>query len=157
MVPPCGEDAFFQSNGESPPVVSERVSGTGGSAFIIVRLSGFDASIRNDTCHRCREGDRAKNKAHKSVPCVLYNGRDNTMQWSGLRGSNSLPPPWQGGALPDELNPHFVYLKNISVPLVKAYTQRAMLFPISGTTLHQKHGDLDGIRTHDLCRDRAAF
>mgnify|MGYP000040598167 CR=1 FL=1 len=106
MMPPCGEDAFFQSNGESPPVVSERVSGTGGTAFIIVCLSGFDASIRNDTCHRCREGDRAKNKAHKSVPCVLYNGRDNTMQWSGLRGSNSLPPPWQGGALPDELNPH---------------------------------------------------
>ena len=28
--------------------------------------------------------------------------------WSGLRGSNSLPPPWQGGALPDELNPHLV-------------------------------------------------
>ena len=28
--------------------------------------------------------------------------------WSGLRGSNSLPPPWQGGALPDELNPHSV-------------------------------------------------
>ena len=26
--------------------------------------------------------------------------------WSGRRGSNSLPPPWQGGALPDELNPH---------------------------------------------------
>ncbi len=26
--------------------------------------------------------------------------------WSGLRGSNPLPPPWQGGALPDELNPH---------------------------------------------------
>ena len=27
-------------------------------------------------------------------------------RWSGLRGSNSLPPPWQGGALPDELHPH---------------------------------------------------
>ena len=26
--------------------------------------------------------------------------------WSGLRGSNSLPSPWQGDALPDELNPH---------------------------------------------------
>ena len=26
--------------------------------------------------------------------------------WSGLRGSNPLPPPWQGGALPNELNPH---------------------------------------------------
>ena len=25
--------------------------------------------------------------------------------WSGLRGSNSVPPPWQGGALPDELSP----------------------------------------------------
>ena len=28
--------------------------------------------------------------------------------WSGLRGSNSLPPPWQGGALPDELKPLMV-------------------------------------------------
>ena len=27
------------------------------------------------------------------------------MKWSGRRGSNSLPPPWQGGALPDELRP----------------------------------------------------
>ena len=28
------------------------------------------------------------------------------LNWSRLRGSNSLPPPWQGGALPDELNLH---------------------------------------------------
>ena len=28
--------------------------------------------------------------------------------WSGQRGSNSLPPPWQGGALPDELRPQMV-------------------------------------------------
>ena len=27
-------------------------------------------------------------------------------KWSGWRGSNSLPPPWQGGALPDEVHPH---------------------------------------------------
>ena len=33
--------------------------------------------------------------------------------WSGLRGSNSLPPPWQGGALPDELNPQE---KNMQLP-----------------------------------------
>ena len=26
-------------------------------------------------------------------------------EWSGLRGSNPPPPPWQGGALPNELNP----------------------------------------------------
>ena len=25
--------------------------------------------------------------------------------WSGRRGPNSLPPPWQGAALPDELRP----------------------------------------------------
>ena len=30
--------------------------------------------------------------------------------WSGLRGSNSLPPPWQGGALPDELNPRINFM-----------------------------------------------
>ena len=32
-----------------------------------------------------------------------------TVFWSGRRGSNSLPPPWQGGALPDELRPQDVY------------------------------------------------
>ena len=28
--------------------------------------------------------------------------------WSGLRGSNPPPSPWQGDALPNELNPHMV-------------------------------------------------
>ena len=28
--------------------------------------------------------------------------------WSGIRGSNPPPPPCQGGALPNELNPHMV-------------------------------------------------
>ncbi len=31
--------------------------------------------------------------------------RSDRLIWSGQRGSNSLPPPWQGGALPDELCP----------------------------------------------------
>ena len=35
--------------------------------------------------------------------------------WSGRRGSNSLPPPWQGGALPDELRPrNSIYYKTQS-------------------------------------------
>ena len=34
--------------------------------------------------------------------------------WSGRRGSNSLPPPWQGGALPDELRPHIWCLRSES-------------------------------------------
>ena len=42
-----------------------------------------------------------KKIGHKKLGefCVLF-------LWSGWRGSNSLPPPWQGGALPDELHPH---------------------------------------------------
>ena len=35
-------------------------------------------------------------------------------KWSGRRGSNSLPPPWQGGALPDELRPHIARGNSIS-------------------------------------------
>ena len=30
--------------------------------------------------------------------------------WSGKRGSNPPPPPWQGGALPNELFPHIKLL-----------------------------------------------
>ena len=57
--------------------------------------------------------------------------------WSGLRGSNSLPPPWQGGALPDELNPHLM----ISTILYARY--RIMI--------HKECiGDRNGARTHDL-------
>ena len=32
-------------------------------------------------------------------------GEPRLSVWSGLRGSNPPPPPWQGGALPNELNP----------------------------------------------------
>ena len=48
-----------------------------------------------------------------STPTRLYK-KEKTAQflyclsWSGWRGSNPLPPPWQGGALPDELHPHFI-------------------------------------------------
>ena len=44
---------------------------------------------------------------YESVPC-------GTEKWSGRRGSNSLPPPWQGGALPDELRPHIARGNSIS-------------------------------------------
>ena len=30
----------------------------------------------------------------------------NALKWSGKRGSNSRPRPWQGRALPTELFPH---------------------------------------------------
>ena len=37
---------------------------------------------------------------------IVHHLRRKGTLWSGRRGSNSLPPPWQGGALPDELRPH---------------------------------------------------
>ena len=33
------------------------------------------------------------------------------LKWSGKRGSNSRPRPWQGRALPTELFPHLIALK----------------------------------------------
>ena len=48
-----------------------------------------------DHCH-------TKQKSHRF--CI--SASTMASYWSGRRGSNSLPPPWQGGALPDELRPH---------------------------------------------------
>ena len=41
---------------------------------------------------------RSKKTDHRLVVCFFV--------WSGLRGSNPPPRPWQGRALPNELNPH---------------------------------------------------
>ena len=76
--------------------------------------------------------------------------------WSGLRGSNSLPPPWQGGALPDELNPRKWCLRSESNQRHADFQSAAL------PTELQRHinsafgrlaiqiGDPDGARTHDL-------
>ena len=46
---------------------------------------------------RASARDIPKRKHHPDGWCFLF--------WSGRRGSNSLPRPWQGRALPDELRP----------------------------------------------------
>ena len=49
------------------------------------------------------------------------------LAWSRLRGSNSLPPPWQGGALPDELNLRFsqrCLLYRTEQPLSRAFSKK---------------------------------
>ena len=56
-----------------------------------------------------------KNKKRRSTRLLL------SLFWSGLRDSNSLPSPWQGDALPDELNPQlqnqlYRYLSVLSSP-----------------------------------------
>ena len=49
-------------------------------------------------------------------------GYSAVKKWSGLRGSNSLPPPWQGGALPDELNPHIMVLPDGIEPSTRGFS-----------------------------------
>ncbi len=48
-------------------------------------------------------------------------------KWSGLRGSNPPPRPWQGRALPNELNPH------IAPAVAEAWCLRS--------ESNQRHGD----------------
>ena len=70
------------------------------SAFFLEVTPGFepgnqgfaDPCLTTWLCHHIRE--------------TAFRGRFSV--WSGRRGSNSLPRPWQGGALPDELRPHMV-------------------------------------------------
>ena len=45
----------------------------------------------------------ADSTANKNTP------KWGTFVWSGKRGSNPPPPPWQGGALPNELFPHIKF------------------------------------------------
>ncbi len=68
-----------------------------------------------------------------------------SVRWSGLRGSNSLPPPWQGGALPDELNPH-TYGASGRNRTIDTGIFSPLLYRLS----YRGIGDLDGARTHDL-------
>jgi hypothetical protein len=95
-------------------------------AFQIVHTYCFDDFRLLDAMHQSNKKTHSCGYKHKSVFVMeapprfelgirvlqthalpLGYGAD----WSGLRGSNSLPPPWQGGALPDELNPRKAVLK----------------------------------------------
>ena len=85
-----------------------------------------------------------------SSPSIFSSKRKSPMQgfffWSGLRGSNPPPPPWQGGALPNELNPQIWCLRS-------ELNQRHGDFqsPALPTELQrQNFGDPEGARTPDL-------
>ena len=81
---PFSFGAGDEESAAAPPV-ADKARRFRGSGTIGAHLKGGRGSY-------CRDGER----------------RDaREMKWSGRRGSNSLPPPWQGGALPDELRPQF--------------------------------------------------
>ena len=99
--------------------------------FIISRLSRsaerskriFTGGVvaKNGRCSAASYGSAAlrtfqtiahKTKSHRF--CI--SASTMASYWSGRRGSNSLPPPWQGGALPDELRPHIRCIYPCTLP-----------------------------------------
>ena len=69
--------------------VSKKKHQPTGWCFFLEAPPGFEPGVKDLQSHALPLGYGAK-------------------KWSGQRDSNSLPPPWQGGALPNELCPHFV-------------------------------------------------
>ena len=60
-----------------------------------------------------------------------------TPLWSGRRGSNSLPPPWQGGALPDELRPHMFQSLQATFVIITDLSQKVKGFLAFCSTFFQ--------------------
>ena len=75
------------------------------SSDVVVRVTGVEPA------RLAAREPKSRMSANSIIPaCENYEKSllqtQQAFLWSGLRGSNSLPPPWQGGALPDELKPH---------------------------------------------------
>ena len=105
----------FRSKTKSRPQGSAKTyfdwSGITLSIFVLVRKYSPEFAVANVThkslcCDLLLWANRrfgatkappVQNKKQTTRVCFLF--------WSGLRGSNPPPPPWQGGALPNELNP----------------------------------------------------
>ena len=71
---------------EGTPSVSAKKHQPTGWCFFLEAPPGFEPGVKDLQSHALPLGYGAK-------------------KWSGQRDSNSLPPPWQGGALPNELCP----------------------------------------------------
>ena len=71
--------------------------------------------------------------------------------WSGLRGSNPPPPPWQGGALPNELNPHIMVPRVGIEPTTRRFSVYCSTnWATEAFFFFKKSGDPKGARTPDL-------
>ena len=115
---------------------------------------GFaDPCLTTWLCHRIRENGEL-------TPFSLF-------VWSGRRGSNSLPRPWQGRALPDELRPQMTPMFQRHGASGRSRTNDTRIFSpllyqlsyrgISSRYCSLMNGDQEGVRTLDLRRDRPAF
>ena len=72
--------------------------------------------IKMRFAHGCRYRVLFANKKNQGIQIGCPD-----LLWSGLRGSNSLPPPWQGGALPDELSPRNKKYYSKTSPFCQAF------------------------------------
>ncbi len=75
--------SVFQSSPQAPPKKKRHARAC---LFFLEAPPGFEPGVKDLQSHALPLGYGAK-------------------KWSGQRDSNSLPPPWQGGALPNELCP----------------------------------------------------
>ena len=77
------------------------------SGFCLERITG----LRTPLCALRRATSCLRQLAGRFSPIDLSKAKDRQtmfdglLLWSGLRGSNPPPSPWQGDALPNELNP----------------------------------------------------
>ena len=71
---------------EGTPLVSPKKETRSHVSLFLEAPPGFEPGVKDLQSHALPLGYGAK-------------------KWSGQRDSNSLPPPWQGGALPNELCP----------------------------------------------------
>ena len=114
---------------------------------------GFaDTCLTTWLCHRMEKGAKS---------LLLFH------LWSGRRGSNSLPRPWQGRALPDELRPQMTPIFQRHGASGRSRTNDTRIFSpllyqlsyrgISSRYFSLMKGDQEGVRTLDLRRDRPAL
>ena len=91
-------------------------------------LPGIPRIAFRNSQEPCLTSDRNALRAWVSVSSSFRLMKNQGIQigcpdllWSGLRGSNSLPPPWQGGALPDELSPRNKKYYSKTSPFCQAF------------------------------------
>ena len=96
-------------------------------------------SHSNDAPAAQVEAARSLTKKKENIQNWMF-----SLIWSGQRGSNSLPPPWQGGALPDELCPRNRCYSNRAYALCQAISANflKLFFRIPGAPhkLDESHG-----------------
>ena len=103
--PTSPRSAVFQSTATDTNVGSGQLPNTMPRGNVGSRRAGNTAASVNLGSRRSPA--LGKKRAHAQAQLKKRSTRRSIAcnSWSGLRGSNPRPPPWQGGALPTALSP----------------------------------------------------